>query len=179
MATAIVEGIASFSQDRETPNPSHHAKSTRKFIIHQNKEGWAILLLGYIPTILFDSLTTVPSLSRNTWVAKIIAALENYHLIIWNARNALVHSSSDTEPIDQIKISLQNAILAWYQRQQELTPAGRSLLPPDPESIYRIGTPALAELNVQLTAFHTLWTRTPSLTQDIRKFFQPPSAPPN
>ena len=52
-------------------------------------------------------------------------------------------------------------------------PAGRTLLPPDRDSLSSLQTSTLAELNLQLNNFHILWSRQPPATQDIRKFFQP------
>jgi hypothetical protein len=143
------------------------------FINHQNTEGWDILLLGYIPTCLYDSLAIVPRLLRKNWVAKIIEALDNYHSIIWMARNELVHSSSVTATVDQTLESMRLSVFEWYHRQDELTHAGRGLLPSEQSTVLRLSKSSLAELLVQLNSFHALWTRAPRITPDIRQFFRP------
>jgi hypothetical protein len=171
ITTAITTGIAAISDDQPLPDSSNYDPQLQTFIDNQNDIGWGLLLIGYIPTILYDSLSSPPKQHRKNWVAKLIAVLDAYHAAIWKARNALAHSSRDTATTDQQLISLQMAVLAWYNRQHQLTPAGRSLLPQHSDTIYQLAKPALAELLVQLTNYHSQWSRAPSHTQDIRNFF--------
>jgi hypothetical protein len=149
-----------------------HASSMRTYIEHQNNIGWYPLLLGYIPTLLYDSLTFTPRKSRKSWAAQIIRSTYAYHQTIWNNRNSIIHSSGEPTT-DILRTRMHLAALSWYDRLDELTTVGRNLLPPDPELIRQLSTPALAELIVQINAMHQLWQRQPRNTQDIRRFFQP------
>jgi hypothetical protein len=83
--------------------------------------------LGYVPTQLYDSLTFTPRKSRKSWIAQIIRSTCAYHQI-WNNRNSIVHSS-DEPTIDIFRVRMQESVLSWYERLDELTSVGRNLLP--------------------------------------------------
>jgi hypothetical protein len=169
---ALCAGLRFLSGVDPPPNPMDHASSMRTYIEHQNNIGWYPLLLGYIPTLLYDSLTFTPRKSRKSWAAQIIRSTYAYHQTIWNNRNSIIHSSGEPTT-DILRTRMHLAALSWYDRLDELTTVGRNLLPPDPELIRQLSTPALAELIVQINAMHQLWQRQPRNTQDIRRFFQP------
>jgi len=173
MVTAIIAGLQSMFSSQPGPNPNLHATSIRNFVHAQNYSGWYSLMLGHIPITLFNSLTVLPKMKRDTWVSRLIASLYTFHKSIWTARNLQAHESHTT--VDQTLVSLQTLVNNWYSRQHELTHTGRSLLPEDQSSIYHLSATSLAELNSQLTHFHSLWKRQPRSTQDIRAFFKPAS----
>jgi len=168
---ALIAGLQHISDNLPLPDPLLHATSTRSFIIHQNTHGWQGLFLCYIPTILYDSLTFKPKLLRRNWVSKIISHLYNYHHGIWSHRNNIAHAT--TNIVDQQLATLQQSVLSWYNRQSELTAAGRAILPEDPSSVMNFSRQSLAELNLQLSSFHAHFLIQPRHTQNIRSFFQP------
>jgi hypothetical protein len=172
VSNAIYAGMQFLSRDAPEPNPLDHASSIRSFIALQNDAHWIFLLYGYIPTILFNSLTYTPKLSRRKWVSNLISALYEYHTTIWTERNQITHSTTSSQS-DYVHHNLLTSAQSWYQRTHELTPAGRSLLPSSPDLLQNYSRQALAELVVQLNSFHALWARQPPITQDIRRFFLP------
>ena len=175
--SALSTGLQHLGKTHPQPN-AQNASSMQQFISHQNTVGWYSLLRGYIPSVLFDSTYHHPKASRKKWVAKIISTLYTYHLHIWTTRNNITHpDSAPTFQTTTQHTNLLSAVLSWYSRQDELTPAGRTLLPPDPHSLTFLHTSTLAELNHQLNSYHALWSRQPSSTQDIRKFFHPLTTP--
>ena len=169
LIVAIIAGLQHVSDNLPLPDPLSHATSTRAFITYQNTHGWQGLFQCYIPTILYDSLTSKPKLLRRNWVSKIIHHLYNYHHSIWMHRNDIAHATSNNT--DQQLATLQQSVLSWYTRQSELTAAGRAILPEDPSSIMNLSKHPLAELNLQLSSFHAHFLFQPRHTQDIRSFF--------
>jgi hypothetical protein len=170
--TAICNGLKYLAGTNASPDTAQHAPSLRGYIELQNTIGWYPLLLGYIPTALFDSITYEVKVSRKTWTSRLIDALYQYHLEIWSFRNTIAHDPS-TDQLDTVHLRLHQSVLSWYDRCHELTPAGRSLLPDDPNTLQNYSILALSELHDHINNFHLLWTRKPPITQDIRNFFAP------
>jgi len=129
-----------------TPEPSQHATSLRNFITQQNETGWYNILLGCIPTSLYESLTFKTKCKRPTWISNIIKTIYAYANTIWVARNTLIHSAPNTTTPDHHLISMQHTVRSWYTRRSELTPAGRALLPSNQDSINNLSKYALAKL---------------------------------
>jgi hypothetical protein len=171
----ICAGLLHITGTNPQPNALAHVPSVRNYIDIQNTIGWFPLLIGYIPTALFDSHTHDVKVSRQTWVSRLIKALYGFHLEIWSHRNSLIHDPS-IEQLDTVHLRLHQAVLDWYDRSDELTLAGRSLLPDNPATLQDYTAFALSELLQQLENFHLLWSRQPPITQDIRRFFQPATA---
>jgi hypothetical protein len=144
----------------DPPDTAGHAPSLHEYIEIQNNIGWYSLLLGYIPTALFESITYDVKVSRKTWISRIIDALYQYHLDIWTFRNTVAHDPS-IDQLDTVHLRLYQSVLSWYDRCHELTPAGRSLLPEDPNTLQNYSILALSELHEHINNFHLLWTRKP------------------
>lgn len=72
------------------------------------------------------------------------------------ARNEIIHASAPPAA-DPVLNRLRTLVLAWYDRQHDLTPTSRTLLPNDPAFIHHLHKSTMAELFVQQPGFHALW----------------------